>query len=358
MLIEITKERFISSVCESKGKTLIVASQNYEERSLALPDFILDSICSQRIKPDSVVFRFIILQSHSQTVGILDELKQLNISKAREKFDVFDSQWQTIPYPDEYNQGIVSDLIRAWTQQLDGAIANMLVDVSGLPRSVIIDLSKAIDELQKGQKKRIKGIFVAYTTAKVYPSLRYPQDIGQIKAHFSKRPLQAMLSKKRFSQVEVAIFPGIQGFEAKLLYDELHEFAGSRHILVFVSGRDFMTSMIIMRANQLLLQEPKAEIEYFFSIPDGVDKLEKTIKGQLNKAKPRTLFLIAPFGSKPFAWVAYPLCRKIEGAGDYDAEIALLSGFQYTSVYSLGVGDTSVFEFQGASTNEKESSSM
>lgn len=342
MFLEITKEKLISSLTENKVKTLLIASPNYEQRSLALPIFILDSISSKQIDAENIVFRFITLQSHYQAVGILDELKRFNIEKTKGDFASFNSHWKAISYPDAYDQGTIDDLLKEWIQQLDSTSANIVVDISALPRSVIIDLSRAMDELPARQKDKVQSIFVTYTSAETYPSLRYPQDIGLIRTHFAKRPLQEMI-RGRFQRVEATIFPGIQGFEAKLLIDELHDTEGSRHILVFASGRDFMTSMIIMRANQLALQQAKA-IEYFFSIPDGVKKMKKSVSSQLQMAGPGTLFLIAPFGPKPFAWVAYSLRKEIKESGGYDAEIALLSGFQYTSVYSLGTGHMSVFK--------------
>jgi hypothetical protein len=347
MLLEIPERTLIDYINEKEIKTLLVTSPNYEERSLALPAFILNSIKSKQINEQNFVFKFLTLQgSRYQAVGILDELKQFNIDKAKKDFANFNVQWKIIDYPDGYNQGTISDLLKEWAQQLNGVKANIIVDISGLPRSIIIDLSRAIDELPDIYKTKIQNIFVIYTSAKTYPQLRYPQDIGSIRAHFSKRPIQDMIHG-RCSRVETTIFPGIQGFEAKLLIDELHNTEGSRHILVFASGRDFMTSMIIMRANQLALQQAK-DIEYYFSIPDGVRKMEESISSQiqtvLQRVVPGTFFLIAPFGPKPFAWVSYSMSKKIKTLTSADAEIALLSGFQYTSVYSLGKGHMSIFQ--------------
>ena len=55
------------------------------------------------------------------------------------------------------------------------------------------------------------------------------------------------------------------------------------------------------------------------------------------------LFLIAPFGPKPLtlaSWIAYKRLT-LSGVG---AEMAHVSGFQYTSVYSIGKGNMLSFQ--------------
>lgn len=62
----------------------------------------------------------------------------------------------------------------------------------------------------------------------------------------------------------------------------------------------------------------------------------------------RRLFLVAPFGPKPItlaSWVAY---RRLARSGA-DVEIANVSGFQYTSVYSIGKGHMFAFEMPSLS---------
>jgi hypothetical protein len=233
----------------------------------------------------------------------------------------------------------VEDLLREWLQEYKGNPVNVLVDISGLPRSIILDIAEAIDKLGK-----VQNVFIAYTTATEYPSLRYPSNLGRPKGHFTKRPLSEMLS--RVSRVEAVIFPGTQGFEGRLIYEELAEIEGLKHVFVLASGRRLLDSMTIMRTNLALLQQSDIDITFYFSIQDGIKKLTDIFEDN-KRLSLNSIALIAPFGPKPLAWAAYLICKKLQNQRqDVKSEVVLLSAVQYSSVYSIGIGNTLFFRLQ------------
>jgi len=278
-------------------------------------------------------------------VDILDHLKSCNISYIDSRVEYCDHCKETINYPEGFRQSVLRDLVKGWLQGLDKWPIRIVVDISGLPRSVIIGLADVIDDFKKEYGQKIEDVLVAYTSPRQYPYSRYPQDIGVMKGFFTGRALQDEL--RQFDKIVSVTFPSIQGFEGKLLYDSIGPKRGSRHILLLASTRDFMTSMKTMRANQSLLQQTNANIRYCFSITDGLRNFYELVRNEENTGNltSDTLFLVGPFGPKPFAWAACCICKELRKK-NIQTEIALSSGFQYISLYSIGASHVSIFKVQ------------
>jgi len=108
-----------------------------------------------------------------------------------------------------------------------------------------------------------------------------------------------------------------------------------------------------MVANQHLLaqaHEKGDHVEFTFSPADASRRLDIIAEDALRKQLQgeRHPFIVAPFGPKPLTIAAYfavaRFCRQGQESHSRPvADIALMSGFQYMSVYSMGKGDISVY---------------
>ena len=55
--------------------------------------------------------------------------------------------------------------------------------------------------------------------------------------------------------------------------------------------------------------------------------------------------MLAPFSTKPFAWAAYLAYKDARTWGEnVESEIFLVGGVQYSSLYSIGRGETLIFK--------------
>jgi hypothetical protein len=130
------------------------------------------------------------------------------------------------------------------------------------------------------------------------------------------------------------------------LLDDISNIDGPRFVMVFLRNYDLLTSLTTIRANIALLDSADVDVEAFFSFSHSFKKLNEIANREVEKcfSNPHAFFLVAPFGPKPLVLAAYFLCKDA-GKKGITSEIAYLSGFQYSSVYSLGKGETTVFKF-------------
>jgi hypothetical protein len=72
--------------------------------------------------------------------------------------------------------------------------------------------------------------------------------------------------------------PSLQGYEARLLFDEFRN-RTSRSITGFIAagGKDYTTAIATMRANQFLMEQREATLIYY-SLRDGINKLSRAVE--------------------------------------------------------------------------------
>lgn len=337
MFIELG-ERELTPLLTGDSKTLLITSFNYEDRCLAVVKAVR-RFCKE---DTNLVWRSAILKGKFFHTGILEELKQRKIEEAEKELASCDYNTTTIPYPDGYSEVAISGRIEDWITEGGGEFQNIIIDISAFPRALVLDVSKAFESITKRMPSL--NLVVAYTTAKDYTLLRYPSNPGRLEGYFRKGTLSATISNSQ--NLIAAIFPGIQGFEGKLLYDELAAKDGAKNSFIFMGRDDLLKALATMRANMALLQHTVADNKYYFSIQDGSRKLIDFFKEEVTRLKDlNPTVLIAPFGPKPFAWTAYMLCSHIRNDLDFKSEIVLMSGVQYTSVYSVGIGTTTFLKY-------------
>ena len=122
---------------------------------------------------------------------------------------------------------------------------------------------------------------------------------------------------------------------------------------------NFSASLDIMQANQSLIDR-ESYLNYFYcTLDDAIKSLDELFRKEYVKIKHiaelrkensdsivHQVYLVAPFGAKVFLPVAYFELLTLRSV-DPDVigiEIANVKGFQYTSSYSLGIGDITCFE--------------
>ena len=341
MIREIDYETFNLRLKQSYNPILVILNLNYEDRTLACLQKLISNIQKRQI-----IFIIIELRT-SWHVDILEERIELNRKIAKEIFDQYKiDNWNiwNIEYPLK-DLGIIQTLLESSLRFIPSPI-DLLLDISCMPRELILAILDNVIKINKSYKI-FNSILAIYVWAKRYPCISYPQAIGLPRGYINRGiDLGDILRQRKVENIILVIFPGSQGFEGKQVYDAFAEFRGERYVLFFVNRNDPWSSLPTHWANQSLVQASQRDdtfIEYYFTISDGM----RHLKNILQKAKEKSEgFFIAPFGPKPLTIGSFLIIREFLNLKKETsiADIILLSSFQYTSTYSIGVSETSIFE--------------
>ncbi|MFA6348651.1 MAG: hypothetical protein WCX06_00490 [Candidatus Paceibacterota bacterium] len=325
---------------------VLVATPNYEERSIGFSQWFLHTCHSQKIDPAKIFAQFLWPQGTSSRVDLLEKLKISQIDKLSEQLQYCAWTRSVFSYPDDFNERQVIDLIHEATNKFSDEPFSLIIDISCMPRRVIVSVCDAVVEKIRCVDKAVRPlVFFVYASPKKYAAMRYAQNIGNVKGYFSGRPIHNCPS----DHVTALIFASLQGYEGKVLYDEVRSrIRSSVTTFVAVSGADYQTSLATMRANQFLMEQRDIDVSYYFSLMDGMEKLAKRIEAEGlvgGGSGLSRMVLVAPFGPKVFTLGAYFMLSNLRSVNDsIQTEIAHVSGFQYLSLYSLGLSHFNVFK--------------
>jgi len=336
----------IIDLCK-KRPTVLVATPNYEERSVGFLQWFLKECDPSTIDPTRIIIHLLWPKGTSARVDLLEQLKALHFEKITEPLKQYTVDRTVFSYPNDFNDREIIDHVLRTLEYFPGEPYNLLIDISCMPRLVLVSVCHAIRQffLSKETRQQISVYFV-YASPGRYAALRYAQNVGGIKGYFSGRPIHDC----RSDHLSAIVFPSLQGYEGKLLYDEVRtRISSSVTAFVAVNCNDYLTSLATMRANQFLLEQRDVNISYYFSIKDGLDKLAYLLENEASRAAERIahskLILVAPFGPKVFTIAAcFMLWNLKDNFEGIDTEIAHVSGFQYLSLYSLGLGNMSGYK--------------
>jgi hypothetical protein len=326
--------------------TVVFATPNYEERSVYALGSILRARKEKNCDPSRIFVGLLWPRGDSQRVDLLEQLKQAYFEKLREPLESIKYEIKVITYPENYSPNVVVDFIAEGMLQFREEPVNIVVDISAMPRRMLVSVCDAMRAAAEGGSERRINVVFCYTSPQSYATVHYAQNVGAVQGYFSGRPIHEC----RAAHVSAVIFPSLQGYEGKLLFDELRNWT-SRSVKAFVAvgGKDYLTALATMRANQFLLEQRDVGIIYYYSFQDGIAKLTGLLTQEVAQSlgggpvhgNTERMFVVAPFGPKVFTLAAYFGLHDVrtKGGGRCGIEIAHVSSFQYLSLYSLGVGE-------------------
>jgi len=326
--------------------TVLLAAPNYEERSVGFLEWFLDACSSHSIDPSRVFTQLLWPQGTSTRVELLEQLKVTHFGRLKGQLERYPG-WRrnVIAYPNDFNNREVLNALSQLPECFPGEPHNLVVDISCMPKRVLFSVCEGIQRIvSSADAPQQTSVFFVYTSPKKYAALRYAQNVGQVTGLFSGCPIH----QSRSEHVSAFVFPSLQGYEGKLLYDGVRAHVSSSvTAFISVSGSDYHTSLATMRANQFLMEQRDVDVVYYFSLKDGLNKLERRIEDEARRTtgleEHSRMILVAPFGPKVFVVAAYFMLQNMQTDGTPDTEIAHVGGFQYLSLYSLGVSDFSGF---------------
>ncbi len=336
---EITLAKLVNGLSIKESQTLCLFSPNYEPRSMLGAQEFLSAV----VPSDLLKFGILTIRGDSGRVEPLEALKSASVDTIQkiisEKFNRR-AEYKEISYPQNFRNEEVRNSLTEFTTQLTRPFS-LILDVSSLPRRVLISLIGAITRYSSS--KELDGICFLYSWPERYPRLKHPTDLGTLK--LAKITTDLDLAVKENSKVWAAVMLGHQGFEAMQFIETLH---GNKNvdIYVFISRNDPFHSLEILRTNASIITDPNLRRHYYLSLEAGHEKLMQWAENCAKVEESGAAFLIAPFGPKLQVVSACLAMNKItyQTRGHPLCDIVVLSGHQYSTTYSLGYKGLSVFE--------------
>jgi hypothetical protein len=341
------------------GPVAVIVAPNFEVRSKAscerlIKDFRAAGIASTRLH------WFLLTLQGSHAPEILDAVKSVHtrevISRLRKAgYQETQITHATIPYPimpDRFTS-LVARLFRRFEDSMV-----LVVDYSALPRNLLSILLSQIRESGRPEAAfpKVQTVWLTYTWATNYPDSSGPEFVGSIVGQYSGLPLRELLQGK--THADIILVTGGSGHDAFEVLDVMREARLGNQIKIqllnFISDENFHESHRKLRHHYGLVQEAKligADIRYVFSIRHALHFMRQTALSCASRRNSgsATLFAISPFGPKPLA-VAANFVREeylalLEERSFVEADVLNSSGTQYLSLYSLGAGASTAFQF-------------
>lgn len=345
-------ENLIDIINDSKDKYFVtLGCPNYEERSISCLKDIHTYATKQEGASSLVKFELLFLKNRKNNNLVLEELKSQYSDDLKQIINnsIYNT-WHKIDYPNNFNlRGLITKLSRKLKKYSAGKKISLHIDISAMPHGIIFGLCEAISHWLDDEKIAIEDVYFSYASPQKFSQLPYAQEIGLLRGSFTGEPITV----EEQQDIRPVIFPSMTGHESKLLLDELNQIAHEQKNAIFIQidADDFLTSMEIMRANQILMEQGDSTQYYYCSLYDAIKELVDYLNKEENErrsssSESKRLYLVAPFGSKIMLPVSYFTLKKLKGNDEkdlLDIEICHAQGFQYTSVYSIGVGETCTF---------------
>ena len=326
---------------KEETKFYFFVAPNYEDRSRGLVEFVVRLPEDIREKVEVVVIK---LQSQNYKVNVLEDIKvhqyKSVISQLRSKQITIHEK--EISYPDRYSSISIEHLHKDYIK----ANGEVVFDFSCFPKLMIIDICKVF--LKKGVHQKFS---FTYSSPEKYPQIRYPQAIGELRGILENKPLGKLLQDH--DEGTLINFPSDLGYSGHLISDQVSRYSDfDQYLFVFMRRRFPFLAYEAMAGNIHLLGEAYREwrnkVINHFTIQDGYRKLEEIVDalcGKLSSNENKHIVIFSPFGPKPLTVGCYLMTKKLKDHG-IESEILQESSFQYSSVYSIGLGKTYLFEIE------------
>ena len=330
--------------------TVLILCPNYEDRSVAFPNLIRDNLFTS--ENSHIYPEIFYMQNETENSAILDALKYQRFTELQSSFHLEENCYHRINFPDNFSS---SELRTAIASSLEHYMQScesfhIIIDISAMPRSIILEFCSAIATLKETAEFQcaVDRVFFVYVSPESYSGVNFSQDIGLPYGFFSGEPLY----KNACPLVHSIIFPGREGHESTLVLNSLTAGCIEHHSTVYfmIESLQYLESLRFMRANMSILNSHNSTEEYYCSLSDGIRTLSERFDAEMvalrrNGLSESSLYVIAPLYSKIMLPAAYFLLMKMKRIfPKVDVEISIMKGFQYVSSYSLGAGDTHVYE--------------
>jgi hypothetical protein len=332
-----TSEEDIKALLQRK-ETLVISSINYEERSLTFLDKFLNN------RP-SAQFKILILRSLQDNIYILENVKDDNIKRAEEKFSriQYNKDWkETINYPVGFSEETLKKSLEMFFE--NDCFNDVVLDITVIPRTVLFSIIKMFYELQIQNK--IKTLYLVYTAPCKYSE--YPYEIGTLETYSLRFPLYKLLDN--IKSIKLLVVPSIYGIETKILIEELKKIpvkVEDFHLIIpFYNHDTFASKEILRNISNMIAYIKSVSDNFHYRFTFSFQHTMETILEVSNNSKISTdeAYLIAPFNAKPITISAFYACICLRKKGMSRTDVLRLSSFQYSSFYSIGIGDTFYWE--------------
>jgi len=347
-------ENLENIIAQNKDEFFVtLGCPNYEERSIFCLSNIVDY--ALRHKTSALIkCELLFLKGRKNNNLVLEELKLQYKNLIKDKLDEIkianSNSWHKIDYPNNFNsRGLITRLSHRLKKHSTEKEICLHIDISAMPREIVFSLCEAISSWLENNIFNIKNVYFSYVAPERYSQLPYAQEVGLLRGFFTGEPITV----EGQQDIRTVIFPNMTGHESKLLLDELSQIAHEQKNAIFsqIDADDFLTSMEIMRANQILMEQGDSTQYYYCSLYDAQKELLNYFKKEEKERKSispesKRLYLVAPFGSKIMLPISFFVLKKLKEADTtdrLDIEICHAQGFQYTSVYSIGAGKIYTF---------------
>lgn len=351
----ILNEILLEEFQEVVSPAIVFLCPNYEDRSIDFAKKITENDINIRIYPE-----ILFLQNAIENSAVLDAFKYENLKKTQELFQLTDSSYHRINFPDNFSSTELNYVVRIRLEhcfKFETKI-NIILDISAMPRPIVLELCNIINDLKNDiiMKDKIDRVFFVYVSPKEYSQIKFPQEVGLPYGFFSGEPLY----KNKSPIVHSIIFPGREGYESSLVLDSLSSGSVEHHAEVYfeIFTKDYLKSLSLMRANINIISSHICSEEYYCSLADGIRVLSERLDAELiplyhNGVQDTKLFVIAPFNSKIMLPAAFFLLKKMKrNFPTIKVDISIMRTFQYISAYSLGVGKCEYYELNQIEYNE------
>lgn len=350
----------IDTILQGSAPLIVVSFPNYEDRTCAVINKIQELCKAQQVRPN-ISFLMFCLKNKSNNNMLLEDLKERNVELVKKCLGDISADEFWLEYPSNFSPNALKMPIQRILEKECSIFkqnADILFDISTIPKSILFYLCENIKEFIRGQI--IGHIYFAYCLPEKYSEVPYAQDIGLLKGLFSGEALHFSPSQS----IQTILFPSRTGHEGKLLCDSLDSISRNTSYSIYfpIHKDNFIDSLDIMQANQSLIDR-ESYLNYFYcTLDDAIKSLDELFQKEfvkiqhivelgeesVNSLVPQ-VYLVAPFGAKIFLPVAYFELLNLRSVDPevITIEIANVKGFQYTSSYSLGIGDLTCLELNG-----------
>jgi hypothetical protein len=321
---------------ETNVQTFCVSAPNFESRSIASLHWLRNVRAPiyhyfVQIKPDAM-----------HKVEALEQVKRFHLERAQGLARHGNKVIQ-VDYPKRPN-GI--DFGTAMDQKFPTNVANyiLIVDLTALPRRVIVDVLSWLSRLLKNGHN-VQSVYFIYTWAERHTTSKYPEKMVSLLRSGDVAFSSESVVDVRQEDFKAILYTSRHGAEGQTFISCLPP-GVSPEMLVFFDPSNPLVSLDRIRSNFVYLNSNADRVRYYFSMDSAHEMLVQSLRG----FQPHRKFclLVAPFGPKPCTVSAWLCCEAMKDKFrnlEMVVDITALHSQEYNSLYSIGHRHISVYQF-------------